>query len=222
MLTAINEAVSYIQKRIDRTPEVAIILGSGLGKSVDHLKVEEAIDYASIPHFPVSTVEGHEGKLISGQLGEVAVLVKQGVFSKDEVRSRVHVRMERYLMDLDIEYHTMLELVDAAVLPAASGYLGELAASVAAAKQAGLTASHLGRAEYLSGLVTRLCEARDALCKVKVSVDGEEDEAQQASRYAYELMPALDELRGAADAIEAICSDRWWSLPRYAEMLFVR
>jgi len=80
MLAAINEAVSFIQKRIDHTPETAIILGSGLGKIVDHLEVEETIDYASIPHFPVSTVEGHEGKLISGRLGNVPVLVMQGRF----------------------------------------------------------------------------------------------------------------------------------------------
>ncbi|MEN8202878.1 MAG: purine-nucleoside phosphorylase [Bacteroidota bacterium] len=80
MLTAINEAVSFIQKRIDQSPETAIILGSGLGKIVDHLEVESSIDYASIPHFPVSTVEGHEGKLISGRLGNVPVLVMQGRF----------------------------------------------------------------------------------------------------------------------------------------------
>lgn len=80
MLTAINEAVSFIQKRINQAPETAIILGSGLGKIVDHLQVECAIDYASIPHFPVSTVEGHEGKLISGRLGTVPVLVMQGRF----------------------------------------------------------------------------------------------------------------------------------------------
>jgi purine-nucleoside phosphorylase len=80
MLTAINEAVSYIQKRIKHTPETAIILGSGLGKIVDHLDVEVAIDYASIPHFPVSTVEGHAGRLIAGRVGEVPVLVMQGRF----------------------------------------------------------------------------------------------------------------------------------------------
>jgi purine-nucleoside phosphorylase len=80
MLSAINEAVSFIKKRIDQTPKTAIILGSGLGKIVDHLEVECAIDYASIPHFPVSTVEGHEGKLISGRLGKTPVLVMQGRF----------------------------------------------------------------------------------------------------------------------------------------------
>ena len=105
--------------------------------------------------------------------------------------------LERYLMDLDIEYFTMLELVDAAILPAASGYLGELASSVAAAKAAGLTAAHLGRAESVSGLVTKLCDARETLCKVKELVDVVEDEVERANRYAYELMPAMDELRSA-------------------------
>ena len=80
MLTAIKEAVSYIRERIPENPDTAIILGSGLGKIVDQLDVEHVVDYESIPHFPVSTVEGHEGKLISGLLGEKRVLVMQGRF----------------------------------------------------------------------------------------------------------------------------------------------
>lgn len=80
MLTAINEAVSYIRNEIKETPDLAIILGTGLGKIVDHLETECVIEYESIPHFPVSTVVGHEGKLISGKLGETRVLVMQGRF----------------------------------------------------------------------------------------------------------------------------------------------
>ena len=80
MLTAIKEAVSYIRKRIPESPDTAIILGSGLGKIVEQLEVEHVVDYESIPHFPVSTVEGHEGLLISGLLGEKRVLVMQGRF----------------------------------------------------------------------------------------------------------------------------------------------
>jgi len=80
MLTAIKEAVSYIRERIPESPDTAIILGSGLGKIVDQLDVEHVVDYESIPHFPLSTVEGHEGKLISGLLGEKRVLVMQGRF----------------------------------------------------------------------------------------------------------------------------------------------
>lgn len=80
MLTAIKEAVSFIRDNIHECPDTAIILGTGLGKIVNHLQVEHVVDYASIPHFPVSTVEGHEGKLISGLLGHKRVLVMQGRF----------------------------------------------------------------------------------------------------------------------------------------------
>jgi purine-nucleoside phosphorylase len=80
MLEAIKEAVSYIRERIHEIPDTAIILGTGLGKIVDHLEVVHVVDYHSIPHFPVSTVEGHEGKLISGRLGDKRVLVMQGRF----------------------------------------------------------------------------------------------------------------------------------------------
>jgi len=80
MLQAINEAVSFIRQRIKEAPGTAIILGSGLGNIVDQMRVEHAVDYQEIPHFPVSTVEGHEGRLISGFLGESRVLVMQGRF----------------------------------------------------------------------------------------------------------------------------------------------
>ncbi len=80
MLKAINEAVSFIREQIKETPETAVILGTGLGKIVDHLSVDCAIDYSTIPHFPVSTVEGHAGRLLSGKLNETRVLVMQGRF----------------------------------------------------------------------------------------------------------------------------------------------
>jgi purine-nucleoside phosphorylase len=48
---------------------VGVILGSGLGGFIDHVEVTTEISYAEIPHFPVSTVEGHSGKLILGQVG---------------------------------------------------------------------------------------------------------------------------------------------------------
>ncbi|PID92395.1 MAG: purine-nucleoside phosphorylase [Bacteroidetes bacterium] len=80
MLTAINEAASYIRKAINEVPEKAIILGSGLGKIVDYLKIDREIPYEDIPHFPRSTVEGHAGKLICGNLKQTRVLVMAGRF----------------------------------------------------------------------------------------------------------------------------------------------
>ena len=80
MLTRIKEAVSFVREKIPETPDTAIILGTGLGGIVDHLDVQHTVDYESIPHFPVSTVEGHEGKLIAGRVGTKEVLVMQGRF----------------------------------------------------------------------------------------------------------------------------------------------
>jgi len=61
-------------------PEVGIVLGSGLGGLVDHMQVTESLPYREIPGFPVSTVEGHAGKLIFGILGERRVVAMQGRF----------------------------------------------------------------------------------------------------------------------------------------------
>lgn len=80
MLEQIKETSSYIRSRIDKTPEIAIILGSGLGSLADHMEVSCEIDYHDIPNFPVSTVAGHAGKLIFGILGGKYVMAMKGRF----------------------------------------------------------------------------------------------------------------------------------------------
>ena len=76
----INEAVAYIQSKADFKPETGIILGTGLGSLVDIVDVEFQLDYNEIPHFPISTVESHSGKLIFGKLAGKPVVVMQGRF----------------------------------------------------------------------------------------------------------------------------------------------
>ena len=61
MITKINEAVAYIQHIYNVPPSVGIVLGSGLGSFTNELNIEKEIPYSEIPHFPVSTVEGHSG-----------------------------------------------------------------------------------------------------------------------------------------------------------------
>lgn len=74
------EAVKYIQTEYKGNPEFGIILGTGLGKLVDEMDIICTIDYEKIPHFPVSTVESHKGKLIFGKLANREVVVMQGRF----------------------------------------------------------------------------------------------------------------------------------------------
>ena len=78
--TQINETVSFIRKHTKMKPEIGIILGTGLGGLVKELKTETILDYDKIPHFPVSTVESHSGKLIFGTLSGKNIVAMQGRF----------------------------------------------------------------------------------------------------------------------------------------------
>ncbi len=75
-----NEAVAYIKAQTDFQPEYFLILGTGLGQLADEIEISETISYSDIPHFPVSTVESHAGKLHFGMLGGKKVAAMQGRF----------------------------------------------------------------------------------------------------------------------------------------------
>src|ERR1700712_5440167 len=80
MMTKINEAVDFIQNIYKDIPTVGIVLGSGLGNFAQEIKVEKEIPYGDIPHFPTSTVEGHSGKLLLGELSGKKVVAMAGRF----------------------------------------------------------------------------------------------------------------------------------------------
>ena len=76
----IAETTSFLLSRTKIRPKVGIILGSGLGALGEEIQKEAVVSYEEIPHFPVSTVEGHAGRLIFGKLGGKRVLAMQGRF----------------------------------------------------------------------------------------------------------------------------------------------
>jgi purine-nucleoside phosphorylase len=80
MLEKIKETTEFIQKKVDIKPEVGIILGTGLGGLVNEIEIKHTLSYETIPNFPISTVEGHSGKLIFGILGGKNVVAMQGRF----------------------------------------------------------------------------------------------------------------------------------------------
>jgi purine-nucleoside phosphorylase len=79
-LKKFNETLSYLKATYSSEPQVGIVLGSGLGNFSDEVEIEKEISYDEIPHFPVSTVEGHKGKLIFGSLGGKKVVCMAGRF----------------------------------------------------------------------------------------------------------------------------------------------
>lgn len=80
MLNKIQETAQFVMSKTARRPKTAIILGTGLGQLVDHIEEKEEIPYDEIPNMPVSTVEGHSGKLIFGLLGGKEIMAMQGRF----------------------------------------------------------------------------------------------------------------------------------------------
>ena len=74
------EAVAFIKERLPIDPEYLLILGTGLGQLAEEMTVELELPYEEIPHFPVSTVESHAGKLLIGYLGGKSIMAMQGRF----------------------------------------------------------------------------------------------------------------------------------------------
>ena len=80
MLQKIQETAAFLRGKMKTSPETAIILGTGLGSLANEITDKYEIEYKDIPNFPLSTVEGHSGKLIFGKLGSTEIMAMQGRF----------------------------------------------------------------------------------------------------------------------------------------------
>ena len=80
MLKKIKETIEYLESKISQKPEVGIILGTGLGGLVNEIDIHQTIPYELIPNFPVSTVAGHHGQLIFGNMNGKNIVAMQGRF----------------------------------------------------------------------------------------------------------------------------------------------
>jgi len=101
MLKTIEETIRFIKGKLNYEPDIGIVLGTGLGGLTKEIKEEGSLLYKDIPNFPVSTVKGHEGKLIFGTLGNRKVVAMQGRFHYYEGYSMQEVtfpiRIMKYL-----------------------------------------------------------------------------------------------------------------------------
>lgn len=80
LIDMINETLNVIRQKTKDDFEIGIILGTGLGGLVNEINIEHEIDYADLPHFPLSTVESHHGRLIFGTIGNKKIVAMQGRF----------------------------------------------------------------------------------------------------------------------------------------------
>jgi glutamine synthetase len=150
------------------------------------------------------------------------LLTSLGILSDEELHSRYHVRLERYIKDMLIELHTLREMVDTIVLPAALEYSGSVAASAANAKAAGIKPiPQVEVANKLGASIADLQKHRSALGKVIDKAEGMHDAIEkQAQLLTSDGADAMAEVRRCCDELELSVSDEMWPLPKYREMLF--
>lgn len=96
----VEEAVAWIRNQSDHRPLVGILTGTGLGESVDNMQIQADFSFGRIPHFPLSTVQSHAGRLLLGEVGGVAIVVMQGRFHLYEGYSSLEVTFPIRVMQL--------------------------------------------------------------------------------------------------------------------------
>jgi purine-nucleoside phosphorylase len=101
----INETLEVIRKKTKDQYQIGIILGTGLGGLVKEIKIEHQFDYSELPHFPLSTVESHNGKLIFGKIENKSVVAMQGRFHYYEGYSMQQITFPvRVMKFLGVQY----------------------------------------------------------------------------------------------------------------------
>jgi glutamine synthetase len=144
------------------------------------------------------------------------------ILTDAELESRYHVRLERYIKDMFIELHTLREMVDTLVLPAAFSYMGLLLEGAAQAKSARVTTvPQIEAANAIGKLIKELQRHRAALERVITKAEGMHDKLEQAAELlTHQAADTMADVRKAADALEVIVDDDCWPLPKYREILF--
>ncbi|HEX3706528.1 MAG TPA: glutamine synthetase III [Mycobacteriales bacterium] len=144
---------------------------------------------------------------------------KYGVFTHREMESRFEIGLEQYVLSINVEARSVLELGTTVILPAAVRYQTELATNIAALKAAGVDAD-LSQLNALSELVGAL---RSGLATLGdgLAHEGGDDLAAHALFSRDTLLPAMAAIRESVDALEGAVADNLWPLPTYQEMLFM-
>jgi len=153
----------------------------------------------------------------------VELFQKHGVLSKAELKAREEILFENYVKTLGIEAKTALHIAKRQIIPAVIRYSGMVASSVSAIKSAGGNAS---ASEAVLGSVTDLSEklqkAVAGLESIYLKTTQMSDVHKRAVAVRDMMIPAMNEVRAVADALEQIVDAEVWPLPTYAQMLFMR
>ncbi len=153
---------------------------------------------------------------------QTAFLMSTGVYKGAEIKTRYNVQLERYIKHRDIEFNTMITMVEQSVMPAVFSYKAELVDLMKKQKELGLD-SHIEMDVY-KNLDTIASQMHSNIASLKKEMKGlhHGDEEKAALTIAQTLMPLSVQIAGLSNKVEEIIPDHLWTLPKYYDMLFLR
>ncbi len=147
---------------------------------------------------------------------------KYNVLSKNEVEARYNIKLEKYILKLDVEFKACMDIANTMILPAALKHQQQLAESVAAVKSAlgSVPAEQATVLKSLSDNISSLIKAVGDL-KTLIADAPKKDMMEHAIFYKEKAVPAMNQIREYADMLELSVEDELWPLPKYREMLLL-
>lgn len=151
------------------------------------------------------------------------VLVDNGIFTAEELKARLEINLESYILQLQIEGRTITDIARTQILPAANQYQHELAQTSIALKGAGIKASSSQKIlEIITQHVDAITEKVTKMEKKRAKANAIEDTKEKANFYASEVFPMFQEIRNHVDELERQMDDNKWPIPKYRELIFIR
>ena len=153
--------------------------------------------------------------------GNVALFEKYGVLNEAELHARYVAKAEQYAKLINIEANTMCDMARHLYVPAIMAYAGDIASDLVAKGKLGITSTTQEElCRTLSDGADDVWNLADKLEERNVAARAVEDPASRDEAYRDEVLPAMDALRAAVDALEVICCKDRWPVPSYNDMLF--
>lgn len=210
----LNDAVTKIVKRVHKDHKKVIFNGNGYSDEW----IAEA-EKRGLPNIK-STVEALPTYT---EASTVELFKRHGVLSKEELESRLHVYLEKYSMQINIEANVMLEMAKRDILPVGIRFAKELADAIRGLTEADVPAVSLTETlKEAAKTVANLQAKTAALEKIleEVRTTGEEKILELSEGYRFKVIPAMEELREWGDKLEVMAPRDLWPFPSYMDLLF--
>ncbi|MCO5141782.1 MAG: glutamine synthetase III [Oligoflexia bacterium] len=149
------------------------------------------------------------------------LFTKLKILTEEELASRHHVQLERYVKKVDIETEVMKTLVDTYITPAVNSYISDLSEALIRQREAGFEKSPTEQLiKKILDAYSDIAKKRKSFEELQVAANTLDSEYKKAEAQAKKVLPAMLELRDACDKIEVMVGNGYWPLPKYREMLF--